>query len=291
MPLATQHSYTSQVRVVPALAPALAAAQQSVAAAAAVVACSEAAPFALRVEAGSSTPDLDHELEVLKAIEGILLVNIMNGAVLNSMGINVSIRPLQPQSPRRRVRVVCSTSQPTVLLAAREAKRRITDMLGAEVVEAAERRVQARVEARVHPTSAAFERLRGRPRRFTTCIVVRRTGHIRRVRWATCMQRQNMAPHVQLQSNSTVCPAAVRHRTQAVSRKKMSGIVWEWGRKISPKIFAPAAGQGGACGALKNNSFGTKVRLHNDWTPTTVAEATGISGLIKTCKMSFLNPN
>ena len=150
MPLATQHSYTSQVRVVPALAPALAAAQQSVAAAAAVVACSEAAPFALRVEAGSSTPDLDHELEVLKAIEGILLVNIMNGAVLNSMGINVSIRPLRPQSPRPRVRVVCSTSQPTVLLAAREAKRRITDMLGAEVVEAAERRVQARVEARVH---------------------------------------------------------------------------------------------------------------------------------------------
>ena len=140
---------TSQVRAVPALAPALAAAQQPVAAAAAVAACLEASPFALCVEAGASTPDLGHELEVLKAIEGILLVTIMKGAVLNSMGINVSVRPSQPQSPRRRVRVVCSTSQPTVLLAAREAKRRITDMLGAEVVDAAERRVQARVEARV----------------------------------------------------------------------------------------------------------------------------------------------
>ena len=270
MPLATQHSYTSQVRVVPALAPALAAAQQSVAAAAAVVACSEAAPFALRVEAGSSTPDLDHELEVLKAIEGILLVNIMNGAVLNSMGINVSIRPCShsrhagecvwcaarasPQSCSPRAR----RSGASRTCSAPRSSRRLSDGC---------RRVSRRVS-----TSAAFERLRGRPRRFTTCIVVRRTGHIRRVRWATCVQRQNMAPHVQLQSNSTVCPAAVRHRTQAVSRKKMSGIVWKWGRK-SPKIFAPAAGQGGACGALKKNSFGTKVRLHNDWTPTTVAEA------------------
>ena len=51
---------------------------------------------------------------------------------------------------QRRVRVVCSTCRPTVLLAAREAKRRITDMLGTEVVDAAERRVQARAEARVH---------------------------------------------------------------------------------------------------------------------------------------------
>ena len=165
LPLATHHSYTSQVRAVPALAPALAAAQQSelaFAAAAAFVACSEASPFALCVEADSSTLDelevlkarlkaiehLDHELEVLKAIEGILRITIMNGAVHYSTGITVFVRPLQPQSARRRVRVVCGAFKPTLLLAAREAKRRITDMLGAEVVEAAERRVQRRVEAR-----------------------------------------------------------------------------------------------------------------------------------------------
>jgi hypothetical protein len=78
----------------------------------------------------------------------------MTGANLNSMGITVWQSTVWLSSEcgqcSQRVCVVCSTSRPTVLSAAREAKRRITDMLGVEVVDAAERRVQVCVEVCVH---------------------------------------------------------------------------------------------------------------------------------------------
>ena len=109
----------------------------------------------------SEAEELDHELEVIRAITGVISADksAYEGPVLNRKGIIVRARlPTNDgEEEVRLMRTPCSLGRRTLLAAAWEAKEKLRLQLGSAAIEAAERQVIAAAAAtpsHVHSAAA-----------------------------------------------------------------------------------------------------------------------------------------
>jgi len=92
----------------------------------------------------SHAADRQRALEVLQAIVGVDSASYFgtDGHKKKQFGVQLWVHP--PERERRKIRVACAADKPTMLDAAREARRQVVNQLGVAAVEAAERLVTER---------------------------------------------------------------------------------------------------------------------------------------------------
>ena len=108
--------------------------------------------------------DLAYELAVLRAVPGTSQVNDSGneGDGLNKTSVKLflpggKVVPHDPSAQPKMIRIHCSTSVPTKLEAARKLKATLSDVLGLEVIAAAEETVRAQHAAAAAAAAAAGE--------------------------------------------------------------------------------------------------------------------------------------
>ena len=108
--------------------------------------------------------DLAYELAVLRAVPGTSQVNDSGneGDGLNKTSVKLflpggKVVPHDPSAQPKMIRIHCSTSVPTKLEAARKLKATLSDVLGPEVIAAAEETVRAQHAAAAAAAAAAGE--------------------------------------------------------------------------------------------------------------------------------------
>ena len=103
---------------------------------------------------------LDHELAVLRAITGCTGVkpSAYTGPELNKMGVQLKVQPPdvpgQPSQRKKHINVHCNATLDMKLKAAREAKRRVSLIVGEAAVKAAEETAAMAATARPVETAA-----------------------------------------------------------------------------------------------------------------------------------------
>ena len=94
--------------------------------------------FVLVTGSSSDNPELEYQLAVLRAVDGVTGVSIFGVEGRDKQhGINLYLC-VSPDEPRTRIREACAQHKPTKLQAALVARQRVAAALGSAALEAAE---------------------------------------------------------------------------------------------------------------------------------------------------------